>query len=72
MVCGYNKAIIVDVDKMEQLMAIDINTDVDNSYTSQQREVPLISAHMIPGTGFKFMLEFYDSQLVYLRTIKTG
>ena len=71
MVCGEYKAIVVDEDTMDQLKAVNINTSVPKDDYSQLY-VPLISSHMIPGTEFKFMLEFYDSQLVYLRTIETG
>ena len=60
MVCGFNKAIIIDVDKMVQLMSINI------------KAVPSVQAHMIPDTSFKFMLEFDDSQFVYLRNVETG
>ena len=32
---------------------------------------PYVSTHMIPGTDFKFMLEFDDSQFVYLFNTET-
>ena len=67
--CGDYKAIVVDVDTMKQLKVININIDV-RDFT--QTTIPLLSAHIIPGTGFKFMLEFYDSQWIYLRDVETG
>ena len=66
MVCGLHKAIVVDVDTMDKLKAFNINT-ADNA----RSHVPLISAHMIPGTDYKFMLEFVDSQFVYLVNVET-
>ena len=72
MVCGPYKAIFIDVDKMDQLKVININTGVDTRYSRRQVYIPLISGHMIPGTDSKLMLEFYDSQFVTLRTVETG
>ena len=72
MVCGCDKALVVEVETMDLLKAININTGVDTTYSNLQLHIPLIPGHMIPGTGFKFMLELYDSQLVTLRTIETG
>ena len=50
MICGYYKAIVLDVDSMAQLKVININT-VDDSTKFND----LLSAHMIPDTGYKFM-----------------
>ena len=36
-------------------MVFDIDTNV---FDSGKQTVPLITAHMIPGTDFKFMIEF--------------
>lgn len=72
MVCGDYKALVVDVETMDLLKAININTDADTTNTSLQLWIPLIRGHMIPGTDFKFMLELYDSQFVTIRTVETG
>ena len=60
MICGIYKAIVVAVDTMDQLKAVNIKI------------VPDISAHIIPRTDYKFTLELDDSQFVYLRNIETG
>ena len=60
MVCGRYKAIVVGVDKMDLLKAINI------------KAVPFVSAHMIPGSDYKFMLEFDNPQFVYLCNVETG
>ena len=74
-ICSEYKAILVDVDTLEQLKTVNINQDVE--YRGRlirviQLMVPLISKHMIPDTDFKFMLECYDSQFIRLRTVETG
>ena len=56
---------------MDHLKTVNINTDL-NSMFNPQLSVPLLSVHMIPGTNYKFMLEFDDSQFVYLRNVETG
>ena len=55
---------------MDQLMIININTGIGGSHVN--KFISIIPRHMIPGFEFKFMLEFYDSQFVYLRNIETG
>ena len=70
MVCGQDKAVVLDVDTMNQLKVININTGLHRGDLSC--EIPLIAGHMIPGTDYKFMLEFFDSQLVTIRNVTTG
>ena len=60
MVCGEYKAIVVDADTMDQLKTINI------------KYLPCVSSHVIPGTDFKFFLEFNDSQFVRLCNVETG
>ena len=60
MICGKYKAIVIAVDTMDQLKAVSIKL------------APRISAHIIPRTDYKFMLELNDSQFVYLCNIETG
>ena len=64
MFCDAYKAIVVALDTMVQLKVVNINTIDDKTKYN-----PLITAHLIPGTDYKFMLEFYDSQFVYLRNV---
>ena len=58
-VTGVYKAIVVGVDKMDLLMKFDIGF------------IPYISAHMIPGFEFKFLLNFCDSQFINLCSVQT-
>ena len=61
---------VIDMDNMEQLRVMNINTGIGDSHVN--KFTPILSQHMIPGFEFKFMLEFYDSQCVYLRDVETG
>ena len=71
MVCCEHKAIIIDVDTLDQLKILNINKDVEGD-ENPQLQTPLITKHMIPDTDFKFMLECYGSQYIRLRTVETG
>ena len=66
MVCGWRKAKIIDENTMVVLKTIYINTI--NRYSAP----PLLFSHIIPETDSRFLLEFYDSQLIYLIKIETG
>ena len=52
---------------MDQIKAINRNAFDISTYG-----ILLVSAHMIPGTDYRFMLEMCDSQFVYLRNAETG
>ena len=71
MLCSDHKAILFDLDTLDQLKIMNINTDVEGK-DDLQFEIPLISKHVIPDTNCKFMLECYDSQFIRLRTVDTG
>ena len=62
-VCVHENAIVFDADTMDQLKIINIKAYLWNHY---------VSAHIIPGTDFKFSLEFNDSQFVKLYSVETG
>ena len=62
---------IFDEKTMDLLKTININTSVTGQWNSQDR-IPLLFAHIIPETDSRFLLEFYDSKLIYLRKIETG
>ena len=70
MICATGVALIADVDTMEPTTYIKLNSSYkqDNSLIW----TPFVTEHMIPGTDCQFTLEYYDQQLIYLRTIKTG
>ena len=69
MICEIFKACIIEADSLMLLRTIDINSNVSDYY---QRKIPLLYKHMIPETNQGFMVEFYDSQFVYIRNIRTG
>ena len=52
---------VYDFDTMDLLKVININVVVDEDLNRQQLCVSLLSAHIIPETGHRFLLEFYDS-----------
>ena len=71
MACGKHKAMVFDENTLVLLKTININTRVTR-LTNPQLEIPLLFAHIIPETDSRFLLEFYDSKLIYLRKIETG
>ena len=62
MICGalYKTALILNIETLQMIKSIFINTDVsiDNF---DQLSYPLLSTHMIPDTDNCFMLEFDES-----------
>ena len=52
---------------MQKIKSISINTDPNANILH-----PLVSAHMVPNTDNRFMLEFDEQKFIFLRTIKTG
>ena len=68
MVCYGKQAFVFDVDTMNQLKTVDVNTSVDFSYHT----TPLLFNNFVPDTDLKFMLELYDPQFIKLRTVETG
>ena len=73
MICEKREAIVVDVDTMDIIKSIDINTKLkDYGITYSENLTALLTAHICPETDSKFMLEFYDSKFITLRTIETG
>ena len=67
-VCYGKQAFVFDVDTMNQLKTVDVNTSVDFSYHT----TPLLFNNFVPDTDLKFMLELYDPQFIKLRTVETG
>ena len=64
---GHYIAMIFDVVTMLKIKSFAINTlDTEGVYR------PLVSTHMVPDTGNCFMLEFHETQSIYIREIKTG
>jgi hypothetical protein len=69
MICGwkYKTALILSIPSMQKTKSFSINTGPNaNKY------MPLVSAHLVPDTDNRFMLEFNESKFIFLRTIETG
>ena len=62
---------VFDENTMDLLKTINLNTSI-TGLINPQLEIPLLFEHIIPETDSRFLLEFYDSQLIYLRKIETG
>ena len=62
MICGalYKTALILNIETLQMIKSIFINTDVsiDNF---DQLSYPLLSAYVVPDTDNCFMLEFDES-----------
>ena len=71
MLCYSYEAMEFDIDTLGWFKTININSVVDRE-NSKQLCIPLLYEHIIPGTDNRFMLEFYDTQFVTLRDVKTG
>ena len=52
---------------MQKLKSFAINTVYDEGFAR-----PIVSTHMVPNTDNCFMLEFHETQSIYIREIKTG
>ena len=72
MICSEYKAIVFDLASVQKLKLFDINTAPVNHRDDWDLRTPLVSSHMVPDTDNCFVLEFYESQFIYLRNIKTG
>ena len=62
---------VFDENTMDLLKTINLNTSI-TGLINPQLEIPLLFEHIIPETDSRFLLEFYDSQLIYIRKIETG
>lgn len=62
---------VIDLLKWKARKKYTINTSLINKH-DQQLLVPLLAEHIIPNTECQFMIECYDSQFIYLRTVATG
>ena len=60
MLCYSYEAMEFDIDTLGWFKTININSVVDRE-NSKQLCIPLLYAHIIPGTDNRFMLEFYDT-----------
>ena len=56
---------------MQKLRSFAINT-ANTDGSSDDLCGPLVSAHMVPDTSNCFMLEFHETQSIFIRNIKTG
>ena len=57
---------------MQKLKVIAINTNPSNHRGIGDTNTPFISQHIVPNTDNNFLLEFHESQYIYLRNIQTG
>ena len=65
MVQNWDKAFIFDIETMNLLKSVDINTKYEcdgmgGACMLWETDIPLIPQHIIPETDNKFMLEFRD------------
>merc|ERR1739844_569821 len=69
MICGwhYKTALILSIPSMQKTRSFSINTGPNANI-----RMPLVSAHLVPDTDNRFILECHESKFIFLRTIETG
>ena len=72
MATGRKKAVIIDVNTMDLIKVIDINTNHPRPVDENCMEAQLLNAHVFPETDCRFVLETWDKQIIKLRSVYTG
>ena len=54
-------ALVLDVKTLDLLKVININTNIEvDDFFDRRQLIPFHFDHMVPDTGFKFMIECHD------------
>ena len=72
MAVGRKKAVVIDVNTMELIKVIDINTHHPRAVDENDMEAQFLNSHVFPETDCRFVLETWDKQMIKMRSLETG